>query len=79
MEIDVLSPKMMSVSSYHVWLWRNSVILVSKAVRFVNFAWYIHSNSLQMRHTEQRDGSMDVHRCWAYIPFQDYLSVVLKT
>jgi hypothetical protein len=32
-----------------------------------------------MRNKEQRDGSMDVDRCWAHIPFQDYLSVVLKT
>jgi hypothetical protein len=37
------------------------------------------ANPLQMRNKEQRNGSMDVDRCWAYIPFQDYLSVVLKT
>jgi hypothetical protein len=33
MEIDTLSPKMMSISSFHVSLWRTSVFLVSAAVR----------------------------------------------
>jgi len=28
-----MSRKMMSVSSFHVWLWHNSVFLVSTAVR----------------------------------------------
>ena len=33
MEIDALSPKMMSISSFHIQLWRNSVFLVSTAIR----------------------------------------------
>ena len=82
MEIDGLSPNIMTLSLFHVQLWRNSVILVSTAVRCLSFAWYIHNELPPDVQQEEHDGILDVDRCrlcWAHIPFQGYLSVVLKT
>jgi hypothetical protein len=50
-----------------------------KNLEFVSLPGTLLANPLQLRNKEQRNGSIDVDRRLAYIPFQNNLSVVLKT